>query len=67
MKRSKLIKELENYKYVPGHGPDYSKMTDKELEKQLEMHHRITQMAIRISSSRKNKSYAAGKQEVTKN
>ena len=37
MKRSKLIKELENYKYVPGHGPDYSKMTNEQLYERLRL------------------------------
>ncbi|MEW5069681.1 hypothetical protein ABVK62_18540 [Bacillus subtilis] len=35
-RREYLIKRLtEDFMMVPGHGPDLSKMTDEELEKQL--------------------------------
>lgn len=37
MNREQLLKELSNYKFVPGHGPDYSKKTDEELAKILKM------------------------------
>ncbi|MCY9144736.1 hypothetical protein [Bacillus sp. T9C1] len=36
-RREYLIKRLtEDFRMVPGHGPDLSKMTDEELEKRLE-------------------------------
>ncbi|MCY9097411.1 hypothetical protein MOE96_21425 [Bacillus inaquosorum] len=35
-RREYLIKRLtEDFMMVPGHGPDFSKMKDEELEKQL--------------------------------
>ncbi|MCY8307193.1 hypothetical protein MOC96_00290 [Bacillus vallismortis] len=35
-RREYLIKRLtEDFRMVPGHGPDLSKMTDEELEKRL--------------------------------
>ncbi|UNM82435.1 hypothetical protein QNK07_01065 [Bacillus subtilis] len=35
-RREYLIKRLtEDFMMVPGHGPDFSQMTDEELEKQL--------------------------------
>ncbi|GEK27433.1 hypothetical protein [Bacillus spizizenii] len=35
-RREYLIKRLtEDFRMVPGHGPDFSQMTDEELEKQL--------------------------------
>ncbi|WP_339235386.1 hypothetical protein NSS75_01060 [Bacillus sp. FSL K6-1012] len=35
-RRGYLIKRLtEDFRMVPGHGPDLSKMTDEELEKRL--------------------------------
>ncbi|MEK4388163.1 hypothetical protein MHI19_01065 [Bacillus sp. FSL M7-1004] len=35
-RREYLIKRLtEDFRMVPGHGPDFSKMTDEKLEKQL--------------------------------
>ncbi|MEC2218812.1 hypothetical protein ACIROH_23135 [Bacillus subtilis] len=35
-RREYLIKRLtEGFMMVPGHGPDFSQMTDEELEKQL--------------------------------
>ncbi|MCY8992625.1 hypothetical protein [Bacillus atrophaeus] len=34
-KRKLLLDRLSNYRMVPGHGPDLSKMTDEQLEKRL--------------------------------
>ena len=35
MDRAEILKKLSNYRFVPGHGPDYRKMTDKQLLDQL--------------------------------
>lgn len=37
MSREEILKKLSEYRFVPGHGPDYSKKTDKELLKCLQM------------------------------
>lgn len=36
MDRDELLMELDNYQFVPGHGPDYEKMSDDALRKMLE-------------------------------
>jgi len=38
MGREELLKKLSNFKTVPGHGPDLSEMTDKQLEFQLKLY-----------------------------
>ncbi len=35
--REEILKRLSKYKFVPGHGPDYSKKTDEELLKCLQI------------------------------
>lgn len=37
MSREEILKKLSKYRFVPGHGPDYSKKTDEELLKYLHM------------------------------
>ncbi|MED0777811.1 MULTISPECIES: hypothetical protein [Bacillus amyloliquefaciens group] len=49
-KRKKLLDKLSNYHMVPGHGPDLSKMTDSQLEKQL----KIYESLFRLAFSEKN-------------
>jgi len=31
MDRAEILKKLSNYRFVPGHGPDYRKMTDERF------------------------------------
>lgn len=35
MDRKEILENLSKYKFVPGHGPDCNKMTDKQLLEQL--------------------------------
>lgn len=37
MNRETLLKELSNYRFVPGHGPNYGEKTDAELRKMLKI------------------------------
>lgn len=45
-KRKKLLDKLSNYRMVPGHGPDLSKMTDSQLEKQLKIYESLFRLAF---------------------
>ncbi|MGG1189077.1 hypothetical protein ABE189_18995 [Bacillus subtilis] len=45
-RREYLLKRLtEDFRMVPGHGPDLSKMTDEELEKRLKFLESALKMA----------------------
>jgi hypothetical protein len=35
MDRKEILERLSNYRFVPGHGPNYRKMTDEQLLEQL--------------------------------
>lgn len=37
MSRQEILEKLSEYRFVPGHGPDYSNKTDEELLKYLHM------------------------------
>lgn len=37
MDRDELLIELSNYRFVPGHGPNYEKMSDDELRKAVKV------------------------------
>lgn len=41
MGRDELLKELNNYRFVPGHGPDYGKMSNDKLRKVLKTFKKI--------------------------
>lgn len=34
-RRDKLLQELSEFKFVPGHNPDLSKLSEDQLEKRL--------------------------------
>lgn len=47
MDREELLEELGNYRFVPGHGPDYNKKTDNELRILLEHFRRMFKEAFK--------------------
>ncbi|WP_217302207.1 hypothetical protein [Clostridium sp. 001] len=41
MDRKEILKKLSKYRFAPGHGPDYKKMTDEQLLEQLHFFERL--------------------------
>jgi len=41
MNRKEILEKLSQYKFTPGHGPDYKKMTDEQLLEQLHFFERL--------------------------
>jgi hypothetical protein len=44
--RQALLKRLQNFRTVPGHGPDISKMSDEQLEKYVSILESTFKMAF---------------------
>lgn len=47
MDRDELLMELDNYRFVPGHGPNYEKMSDDELRIMLEQFRKLFKIAFK--------------------
>lgn len=55
MDRKALLRELSNYRFVPGHGPNFEERTDDELREILKTFQTAFEDAFRDTQSKVNK------------